>query len=88
MLHFVLHNFFFKACALHFRDVFIPLWGESKSPQTPVNTGVKRKRPVNTGLSENIAFGAGEGTRTLTVSHLILSQTRLPFRHTGLADLL
>lgn len=64
MLHFVLHNFFFKAYALRFRGVFIPLLGGPKSPQTPVNTGDIRKRPVNTGLSENIAFGAGEGTRT------------------------
>jgi hypothetical protein len=29
-------------------------------------------------------FGAGEGTRTPTVSRLILSQLRLPFRHSGI----
>jgi hypothetical protein len=29
-------------------------------------------------------YGAGEGTRTPTVSLSILSRTRLPFRHTGL----
>ena len=33
-------------------------------------------------------FGAGEGTRTPTVSLLILSQARLPFRHTGITELL
>ena len=47
-----------------------------------------KQKAWSTNWLQALPGGAGEGTRTPTVSLLILSQARLPFRHTGITELL